>query len=120
MDYEKMKRQNAADTAVLDKPYQSVVYAIPQEHWIVMMRLMKQMPEILSSSEQCRNQIRELSSQAGRTQEQSLQRLKELEDLLYRQAQENQSGLLKKLAFRLGAGVLFLAAFLVSLLIFLR
>jgi len=120
LDYEKLKRQNAADTAALNQPYQPVVYAIPQEHWIVMMRLMKQLPEILSATEQCRNQIREMSSQAGRTQEQSSQRLKELEDLLYRQAQQNQSALLKKLAFWLGAGVMFLAALLASLLIFHR
>jgi len=72
LDYEKPKRQNAADTAALGKPYQPVVYAIPEEHWIILMRLMKQMPEILSASEQCRNQLREMSSQAGKMQERSL------------------------------------------------
>jgi len=35
----------------MQKPYQPVVYAIPQEHWIIMTRLMKQMPEILSELE---------------------------------------------------------------------
>jgi len=46
--------------------------------------------------------------------------MKALEDLLFRQAQQYQSGLLKKLAFWLEAGVMFLAALLISLLIFLR
>jgi len=120
LDYEKLKRQNAADTAALDKPYQPVVYAIPEEHWIVMMRLMKQLPEILSASEQCRNQLREMPAQAGRMQEQSLQRMAELESSLLRQYRQDQSNLRKRLAFWLGAGVLLLAALLASLLIFLR
>jgi hypothetical protein len=120
LDYEKLKRQNAADTAALDKPYQPVIYAIPEEHWIVMMRLMKQMPEILSASEQCRNQLKEMTSQAGRIQEQSSRRLTELENSLLHQLQQSQSEQLKRLGFWLGAGVMFLATLLTSLLIFLR
>jgi len=43
-----------------------------------------------------------------------------LENSLLRQCQQDQSNLLKRLAFWLGVGVMFLATLPVSLLIFLK
>ena len=40
-EYEKLKAQNAADLAALKKPYQSIVYAIPQEQWEAMNSLLE-------------------------------------------------------------------------------
>ena len=41
-EFEQLKERNRENTDILNKPYQPVVYAIPEEQWSAMLRLMNE------------------------------------------------------------------------------
>ena len=96
LDIDKLKEQNQQELPKLAKPYQLAVYAIPEDQWEAFIGMMRDnlplMPDVLellerTASEHSLNQqarsiqsmLTELSKQAGKHQDESLKRSREME-----------------------------------------
>ena len=141
MDLEQLKHKNSTDIQTLAQPYQPIVYAIPKAQWEAMLSLMTENLPFMDAmateenmayyyqeiSKTLRNLTdsqsshqREMTSQAGRMNEQNSRWVRDLEASLKNQAERNQKNLWRKMIWILTGQSIFLALMTILLTLILR
>jgi len=141
LDLEQLKHRNSSATQALEQPYQPIIYAIPKAQWEAMMALMvNNLPFIdtLATEEGLEtyyeetskslirltgsldNYQREMSSQAGKMQDEFGRQSKELGRTMTNWQEDFQKKTWKRLSILIGAQTIFLSLLTILLTWILR